>query len=78
MLQFKLRTLLVAAAVVALCIVVYKVQRENRLWRNTRFHCDQDAIVTLLRHSVPRQCMDDNGYRYTDGAIWNWCVAEWS
>ncbi len=47
MLQYKLKTMLIAAAVVAILIVAYKLERENRLWRNTRFHCEHDGVVTL-------------------------------
>lgn len=47
MIRFKLRSLLIVTALVAISIVAYKVHRDQRLWRNTRFHCPYDAVVTL-------------------------------
>ena len=47
LIRFKLRSLLIATASVAILITGYKVHRENRLWRNTRFHCQHNAVVTL-------------------------------
>ncbi|TWU31098.1 hypothetical protein Q31b_58900 [Novipirellula aureliae] len=45
--QYSIRTLLLATAVVAVLISVYSINKNNKLWRNTRFNCDYDAIVTL-------------------------------
>jgi hypothetical protein len=47
MAQFSVRTLLLATAAFALSISIYTVYNTKKLWRNTRFNCKYDAIVTL-------------------------------
>lgn len=62
MLRFKLRSLLIATAIVAVSVVAYKIHSEQRLWRNTRFHCEHDAVVTLPSGTT----FKTNGWTTTD------------
>ena len=45
--KFNLRTLMVCVLFVALTMAAYQTHRRHRLWRNTRFDCNYDAVVTL-------------------------------
>ena len=45
--KFSLRTLMVSVLLVALAIAGYQTYRTQRLWRNTRFDCEYDALVSL-------------------------------
>ena len=47
MARYSVRTLLLATAAIALLISAYSVYQTKKLWRNTRFNCKHDAIVTL-------------------------------
>lgn len=47
MTRYSVRTLLLATAAIAVLISAFSVYKTNKLWRNTRFNCKYDAIVTL-------------------------------
>lgn len=47
MAQYSVRTFLLASVAIALLISAYSFYQTNKLWRNTRFNCKYDAIVTL-------------------------------
>ena len=45
--RYSVRSLLLATAAIAALISAYSVYTNNKLWRNTRFDCKYDGIVTL-------------------------------
>lgn len=45
--RYSLRTLLALTGLSAVCFGGYIAYTQHRLWRNTRFHCPADGIVTL-------------------------------
>ena len=44
---YSVRALLLTTAVIALLISAYSIYQTNKLWRNTRFNCKYDAIISL-------------------------------
>ena len=65
MARYSVRTLLLTTAGITFLISAYSVYQTNKLWRNTRFDCQYDGIITLPSGTTFRT----NTWATTDIAI---------